>query len=278
MEDYTEKDILRTYLKEIAKSPLLTREEELELAKRIENGDRSAREKMIQSNLRFVVSIAKKYQGSEFPLLDLISYGNEGLLEAVNKYDSKKGKFSTYAVWWIKEKIIRALHNNSGSLTFPINVSCSLSRAKKNLGRLCNQGVSSDKAIEKVASEMGRTPKYLRELLPRYEFSVSLDAPLIFGDEEIPLVDTIPSDYPDFLEKIFEEDLKSELNHAMKRELFPKEKEILEYRFGLKDGKTRSLKKTGDIYGLSNETIRRIQNKAFEKLRFKSQKLASYLE
>jgi RNA polymerase primary sigma factor len=279
MRNRNEQDGLRAYLREITKYPLLTRKEELELAKRIEKGDEQARDKMIQSNLRFVVSVAKQFQGESCSLHDLISYGNEGLLEAVDRFDYLRGlRFISYAVWWIRQTIIRALQENSGSVTFPVNVSHNLSRAKKDLARLCKQGISSEEAIGKIASEMGRTPEYLKELLPRYESSISLDSPIIFGDGEALRVETIPSGYPDFAEESIKKDLKSELSHALNRRLSRREREILEYRFGLKNGRARGLKEIGDMYGITKERIRQIENEALRKLRPNSQRLASYLE
>ena len=273
-------DSIQMYLKEIGETPLITAKEERELAKRIEKGDEEARRKLIQANLKLVVSIAKKYIGRSpnLTLLDLIQEGNLGLFRAVDKFDWRKGyKFSTYATWWIRQAITRALADQSRTIRIPVHMVETLSKydnARKkllqNLGRM--------PLPEEIAAEMGVEPELVYRLEKIRQKAVSLETPIGEDEKDGILAEFIedektlsPSDYT--ARNILKERLK-EISSI----LTDRERKILEMRFGLDDGKVKTLEEVGKEFGITRERVRQIQSKALEKMRkYKDiKKLADY--
>jgi len=273
-------DSIQMYLKEIGETPLITAKEERELAKRIEKGDEEARRKLIQANLKLVVSIAKKYIGRSpnLTLLDLIQEGNLGLFRAVDKFDWRKGyKFSTYATWWIRQAITRALADQSRTIRIPVHMVETLSKydnARKkllqNLGRM--------PLPEEIAAEMGVEPELVYKLEKIRQKAVSLEMPIGEDEKDGILAEFIedektlsPSDYT--ARNILKERLK-EISSI----LTDRERKILEMRFGLDDGKVKTLEEVGKEFGITRERVRQIQSKALEKMRkYKDiKKLADY--
>ena len=262
-------DSIQMYLKEIGETPLITAKEERELAKRIEKGDEEARRKLIQANLKLVVSIAKKYIGRSpnLTLLDLIQEGNLGLFRAVDKFDWRKGyKFSTYATWWIRQAITRALADQSRTIRIPVHMVETLSKydnARKkllqNLGRM--------PLPEEIAAEMGVEPELVYKLEKIRQKAVSLEMPIGEDEKDGILAEFIedektlsPSDYT--ARNILKERLK-EISSI----LTDRERKILEMRFGLDDGKVKTLEEVGKEFGITRERVRQIQSKALEKMR-----------
>ncbi len=263
-------DSVQMYLKEIGQYPLLIGDEEVELAKRIEKGDEAARQKLALSNLRLVVSIAKKYIGrsSNLTLLDLIQEGNIGLFKAVEKFDYKKGfKFSTYATWWIRQAITRALADQGRTIRIPVHMVETINKYQQVVRRLV-QDLGRDPLPEEVASEMGVEVEKIRHIQKISQETVSLEAPV--GDDDdsdsalesfIPDEDTI-SPTTSAARKI----LKTYLNEIIS-DLTSREQKILDMRFGLDDGVTHTLEEVGKVFAVTRERIRQIEAKALEKIR-----------
>ncbi|MBI2674551.1 MAG: sigma-70 family RNA polymerase sigma factor [Candidatus Yanofskybacteria bacterium] len=263
-------DSVQMYLKEIGQYPLLTGDEEVELAKRIAKDDEAARQRLAVSNLRLVVSIAKKYVGrsANLTLLDLIQEGNIGLFKAVEKFDYKKGfKFSTYATWWIRQAITRALADQGRTIRIPVHMVETINKYQQVVRRLV-QDLGRDPLPEEVASEMGVEVEKIRHIQKISQETVSLEAPVGEDDDSdsalesfIPDEDTI-SPSTSAARKI----LKTYLNEIIS-DLTPREQKILDMRFGLGDGVTHTLEEVGKVFVVTRERIRQIEAKALEKIR-----------
>ncbi|MHB8619977.1 MAG: sigma-70 family RNA polymerase sigma factor [Chloroflexota bacterium] len=260
-------DGLATYLREIRPVSLLTAAQEVDLAQRIEAGDTEAMQHFILANLRLVVNIAKKYQGRGFSLLDLIQEGNIGLMRAVQKFDWRRGfRFSTYATWWIRQAITRALAERSRTIRLPILMGQAITKIRDATERL-TQRLGHDPTDEQVAEEMGVTAAELDEMRRSAAAPVSLETP-VGEDETDVLGDLLPDENavaPE--ERAFERTLKEEASHALAEALSPRERLVLQLRFGLGDGQVYPLEKIGDQLGLTRERVRQIENEALRKLR-----------
>ena len=266
----TSYDSIQIYLREIGQYPLLTAAEERELAKRIEKGDEEARNILARSNLRLVVSIAKKYVGRspDLTLLDLIQEGNIGLFRAVDKFDWKKGyKFSTYATWWIRQAITRALADQSRTIRIPVHMVETIAKYKQVSRRLA-QALGRDPQPEEVAIEMGVEPEKIYQIEKINQDTLSLENPIGGDDDEKSTLgdfiadDKIPSPIQESSERILAEQVRTILE-----DLSPKERKILEMRHGLADGIYHTLEEVGRRFGVTRERIRQIEAKALEKIR-----------
>ena len=273
-------DSVQMYLREIGQYPLITGEEEVSLAKRIEIGDESGRQQLMLSNLRLVVSIAKKYIGrsANLTLLDLIQEGNIGLYRAVDKFDYKKGyKFSTYATWWIRQAITRALADQARTIRIPVHMVETINKYQQIVRRLV-QDLGREPLPEEVAMEMNIDVDKVRHIMKISQDTIPLDAPVGDEDEDSTLADFIADE-----ETIAPETssarriLKDHLNEII-GDLTEREKKILEMRFGLTDGVTHTLEEVGKIFGVTRERIRQIEAKALEKIRqhHKVERLTDY--
>ncbi|MDE1919394.1 MAG: sigma-70 family RNA polymerase sigma factor [Patescibacteria group bacterium] len=263
-------DSIQIYLREIGQYPLLTAAEERELAKRIEKGDAEARNILARSNLRLVVSIAKKYVGRspDLTLLDLIQEGNLGLFRAVDKFDWKKGfKFSTYATWWIRQAITRALADQSRTIRIPVHMVETIAKYKQVSRRLA-QVLGRDPHEEEIAVEMGVEPEKIYQIEKINQDTLSLENPIGSDDDEKSTLgdfipdDKIPSPIQESSERILAEQVRAILS-----DLSPKERKILEMRHGLMDGIYHTLEEVGREFGVTRERIRQIEAKALEKIR-----------
>jgi RNA polymerase primary sigma factor len=272
-------DPVRMYLKEIGRTPLLKFADEIHLAKQYEKGERAAKQKLIESNLRLVVSIAKKYIGRGLSLLDLIQEGNQGLIRAVEKYDWRKGyKFSTYATWWIRQAITRAIADQARTIRIPVHMVETINRYLK-ISRKLMQELGREPTPEEVASAMQVDVAKVREIMKVSQEPTSLATPV--GDDEDSLLGdfiqdtTQPSPYDAASRELLKEHL-DEVLHT----LSDREKRVLILRFGLEDGRPRTLEEVGVEFGVTRERIRQIEAKALRKLRHpsRSKKLRDYLE
>ena len=274
-------DSIQIYLREIGQYPLLTAAEERELAKRIEKSDAEARNILARSNLRLVVSIAKKYVGRspDLTLLDLIQEGNLGLFRAVDKFDWKKGyKFSTYATWWIRQAITRALADQSRTIRIPVHMVETIAKYKQVSRRLA-QALGRDPHAEEIAVEMGVEPEKIYQIEKINQAPLSLENPVGSDDDEkSPLGDFIPDDKIPSPVQESSERILSEQVRAILSDLSPKERKILEMRHGLMDGIYHTLEEVGREFGVTRERIRQIESKALEKIRThdKARHLKSY--
>ena len=259
-------DPVRMYLKEIGRVPLLTAEEEVELARRMEAGDETARHRLEAANLRLVVSIAKRYVGRGMLFLDLIQEGNLGLLKAVEKFDYSKGyKFSTYATWWIRQAITRAIADQARTIRIPVHMVETINKYIR-ISRQLLQELGRDPTPDEVAKHMGLNTARVREIMKIAQEPVSLETPI--GEEE-------DSHLGDFIEDEAALDpadaasmmlLKEQIADVLKT-LAPREAEVLRLRFGLEDGRSRTLEEVGQSFGVTRERIRQIEAKALRKLR-----------
>ncbi len=274
-------DSIQIYLREIGQYPLLTAAEERELAKRIEKSDAEARNILARSNLRLVVSIAKKYVGRspDLTLLDLIQEGNLGLFRAVDKFDWKKGyKFSTYATWWIRQAITRALADQSRTIRIPVHMVETIAKYKQ-VSRRLSQALGRDPQAEEIAIEMGVEPEKIYQIEKINQDTLSLENPVGSDDDERSTLgdfvpdDKIPSPVQESSERILQEQVRGILS-----DLSPKERKILEMRHGLMDGIYHTLEEVGREFGVTRERIRQIEAKALEKIRThdKARHLKSY--
>ena len=271
-------DPVRMYLREIGKIPLLTYEQELELAKRIIEGDEEAKKKLTESNLRLVVSIAKKYVGRGMLFLDLIQEGNMGLIKAVEKFDYKKGyKFSTYATWWIKQAITRAIADQARTIRIPVHMVETINKLLRTSRHLLQQN-GREPTPEEIAEEMEIPVEKVLEIQKIAQDPVSLETPI--GEEnDSHLGDFIKDeDSPSPQDAASYTMLKEQLNEVMKT-LTPREAKVLSLRFGLDDGKARTLEEVGKQFNVTRERIRQIEAKALRKLRHpsRSKKLKEYM-
>lgn len=273
-------DSVQMYLKEIGQYPLLTGEEEVELAKRIERDDEAARQKLAVSNLRLVVSIAKKYVGrsANLSLLDLIQEGNIGLFKAVEKFDYKKGyKFSTYATWWIRQAITRALADQGRTIRIPVHMVETINKYQQVVRRLV-QDLGREPLPEEVASEMGVGVDKIRHIIKISQDTVSLEAPVGDEDDDSSLANFVPDE--DTISPAMSAQrkiLKTYINDII-NDLTPREQKILDMRFGLTDGVTHTLEEVGKVFAVTRERIRQIEAKALDKIRqhTKVEKLKNY--
>jgi RNA polymerase primary sigma factor len=272
-------DPVRMYLKEIGKVPLLTADEEIELAKKMEDGDEIASRKLAEANLRLVVSIAKRYVGRGMLFLDLIQEGNLGLIKAVEKFNYRKGfKFSTYATWWIRQAITRAIADQARTIRIPVHMVETINKLIR-VSRQLLQELGREPAPEEIAEEMGLTVEKVREILKIAQEPVSLETP-IGEEEDSHLGDFIPDDdAPAPAESAAFTLLKEQLLDVLDT-LTPREEKVLRLRFGLDDGKARTLEEVGKEFNVTRERIRQIEAKALRKLRHpsRSKKLKDYLD
>jgi RNA polymerase primary sigma factor len=263
-------DSIQMYLREIGKVPLLKGDEEVDLAKRIGKGDEAARKKLTEANLRLVVSIAKKYMGRNLGLLDLIQEGNLGLFRAVDKFDWRKGyKFSTYATWWIRQAITRALADQSRTIRIPVHMVETLNKYAQAERQLV-QDLGREPLPEEIAAEMGVEVEKVYHLKKISQETVSIDAPVgddSDADEGSYLQDFIEDeDRPKPTEMAGRQILKEYVQNILK-DLDPREQKILKMRFGLEDGVTHTLEEVGEEFGVTRERIRQIEAKALERIK-----------
>ncbi|MGP4042415.1 RNA polymerase sigma factor RpoD [Gracilibacillus sp. D59] len=272
-------DPVRMYLKEIGRVDLLSATEEIDLAKRIEEGDEYAKKRLAEANLRLVVSIAKRYVGRGMLFLDLIQEGNMGLIKAVEKFDFRKGfKFSTYATWWIRQAITRAIADQARTIRIPVHMVETINKLIR-VQRQLLQDLGREPTPEEIAKDMELTPDKVREILKIAQEPVSLETPIgeeddshlgdFIEDQEA----TSPSDHAAY------ELLKEQLEDVLDT-LTDREENVLRLRFGLDDGRTRTLEEVGKVFGVTRERIRQIEAKALRKLRHpsRSKRLKDFLE
>lgn len=272
-------DPVRMYLKEIGRVALLTKDEEVELAKRMEAGDEEAKAQLCEANLRLVVSIAKRYVGRGMLFLDLIQEGNLGLMKAVEKFDYRKGyKFSTYATWWIRQAITRSIADQARTIRIPVHMVETINKLMR-ISRQLLQDLGREPTPEEIGEAMGITEEKVREIMKISQEPVSLETPI--GEEEdshlgdfIPDVDALaPADAAAFsmLKEVLSEVLDG---------LTPREQKVLKLRFGLEDGRARTLEEVGKTFDVTRERIRQIEAKALRKLKHptRSRKLTDYLD
>ena len=272
-------DPVRMYLKEIGKVPLLSGEEEIELAKKMEIGDQESKKRLAEANLRLVVSIAKRYVGRGMLFLDLIQEGNLGLIKAVEKFDYRKGyKFSTYATWWIRQAITRAIADQARTIRIPVHMVETINKLIR-VSRQLLQELGREPSPEEIAEEMGMPVDRVREILKISQEPVSLETPIgeeedshlgdFIQDDNVP----VPADAAAFT--LLKEQLVEVLGTLTERE-----QKVLRLRFGLDDGRARTLEEVGTVFNVTRERIRQIEAKALRKLRHpsRSRKLKDYLD
>ncbi|AQR77363.1 RNA polymerase sigma factor RpoD [Paenibacillus larvae] len=272
-------DPVRMYLKEIGRVPLLSAEDEVELAKRIEQGDEEAKRRLTEANLRLVVSIAKRYVGRGMLFLDLIQEGNMGLIKAVEKFDHTKGyKFSTYATWWIRQAITRAIADQARTIRIPVHMVETINKLIR-VSRQLLQELGREPTPEEIAKEMELSTDKVREIMKIAQEPVSLETPI--GEED----DSHLGDFIEDQEALAPADaaayelLKEQLEDVLDT-LTEREENVLRLRFGLDDGRTRTLEEVGKVFGVTRERIRQIEAKALRKLRHpsRSKRLKDFLE
>ncbi len=271
-------DPVRMYLKEIGKVPLLTPEEEIDLAVKMANGDEDARHRMTEANLRLVVSIAKRYVGRGMLFLDLIQEGNLGLIKAVEKFDYTKGyKFSTYATWWIRQAITRAIADQARTIRIPVHMVETINKTIR-VSRQLLQELGHDPSAEEIAAEMDMPVEKVRDILKIAQEPVSLETP-IGEEEDSHLGDFIPDEDASEPSEAASFSLLREQLEEVLDTLAPREKKVLELRFGIVDGRTRTLEEVGKEFNVTRERIRQIEAKALRKLRHpsRSKKLRDFL-
>jgi RNA polymerase primary sigma factor len=272
-------DPIKMYLKEIGKTPLLKFEQEIDLAKKYEKGDQKAKDKIVKANLRLVVSIAKKYLGRRLSFLDLIQEGNRGLIRGVEKYDWRRGfKFSTYATWWIRQAITRAIADQSRTIRIPVHMVDHINRYYKTQRRL-TQKLGREPTVKEIAKELKMTTDEIENLIKISQQPKSLSTPV--GDDKEATLEQFVSDanQPSLYDRVSRELLKDALNNVLET-LSPREKKVLIMRFGLEDGKPKTLEEVGREFKVTRERIRQIEAKAIRKLKHptRARKLKDFLE
>ena len=272
-------DPVKVYLKEIGRVPLLSGEEEVDLAIRISNGDVAAKQRLSEANLRLVVSIAKRYLGRGMQFLDLIQEGNLGLIKAVEKFDYTKGfKFSTYATWWIRQAITRAIADQARTIRIPVHMVETINKVKKVQSQLLHQN-GHEPSPDEIAEEIDMPVDKVREIMRVAQEPVSLETP-IGEEEDSHLGDFIPdNDAPAPADAASHTMLREQLADVLST-LTPREAKVLRLRFGLEDGRSRTLEEVGKEFNVTRERIRQIEAKALRKLRHpsRSRKLKDYLD
>ena len=272
-------DPVKIYLKEIGRVPLLTPEEEIELAQRMKDGDKAAKKRLAEANLRLVVSIAKRYGGRGMSFLDLIQEGNLGLIKAVEKFDYTKGfKFSTYATWWIRQSITRAIADQARTIRIPVHMVETITKVKKTSSQLLHQN-GRDPTADEIAQALDMPVERVREILRIAQDPVSLETP-IGEEEDSHLGDFIPDDNaPEPTEAASLVLLKEQINQVLGT-LTEREEKVLRLRFGLEDGRSRTLEEVGQMFNVTRERIRQIEAKALRKLRHpnRSNKVKDFID
>lgn len=272
-------DPVKVYLKEIGRVPLLSSEEEIDLAIRIANGDVQAKQRLSEANLRLVVSIAKRYLGRGMQFLDLIQEGNLGLIKAVDKFDYTKGfKFSTYATWWIRQAITRAIADQARTIRIPVHMVETINKVKKVQSQFLHQN-GHEPTPDEIADELDLPVDKVREIMRVAQEPVSLETP-IGEEEDSHLGDFIPDDgAPAPADAASHTMLREQLSDVLST-LTPREEKVLRLRFGLEDGRSRTLEEVGKEFNVTRERIRQIEAKALRKLRHpsRSRKLKDYLD
>ncbi|MCI6258462.1 MAG: RNA polymerase sigma factor RpoD/SigA [Spirochaetia bacterium] len=275
-----DENVLALYLKDINKIPLLSREEEIELAKKAHAGDKVAKEKIVRANLRFVVNVAKKYQNHGLDLVDLISEGNIGLLTAIERFDVSKGfHFISYAVWWIRQSILKAVCEKSRAIRLPLNRSNELVRIE-HAGKAVAGNKTEEQSIKEIAEMLGMESSHVREMLAISKEMISLDASVgnssddsaCFGD----FVEDERYENPD--EHVINESMHNDINEVLNT-LKPNEAKVLRLRFGLTGEKPMSLKEVGEVCNLTKERIRQIEKNAITRMQHpaRMKRLAAYV-
>ena len=268
-EETATTDPVRMYLKEIGKIPLLSAEEEIELAKKISEGDENAKKRMVEANLRLVVSVAKHYLGRGMQLLDLIQEGNMGLLKAVEKFDYTKGyKFSTYATWWIRQSITRAVADQARTIRIPVHMVETINRVSRT-SRALVQELGREPTLAEISTELGISEEKIAEVMKIAQDPVSLETPV--GEEDDSHLGDFVSDneVAEPAESASYNMLRQQLNDVMQT-LTPRECKVLRLRFGLEDGRAHTLEEVGKEFDVTRERVRQIEAKALRKLRHPS--------
>lgn len=272
-------DPVKIYLKEIGRVPLLTPDEEIELAQRMQEGDAKAKKRLAEANLRLVVSIAKRYGGRGMSFLDLIQEGNLGLIKAVEKFDYTKGfKFSTYATWWIRQSITRAIADQARTIRIPVHMVETITKVKKVSSQLLHQN-GRDPSAEEIAFALDMSVERVREIMRIAQDPVSLETP-IGEEEDSHLGDFIPDENaPEPTEAASLVLLKEQINQVLGT-LTEREEKVLRLRFGLEDGRSRTLEEVGQMFNVTRERIRQIEAKALRKLRHpnRSNKVKDFID
>lgn len=272
-EAYDGNTAFNLYLREIGRTPLLTPEEEIKLARKIRRGDKAAREHMIKANLRLVVKIARDYENYGLPLLDLINEGNMGLMKGVERFDPTKGaKLSTYAAWWIKQSIKRALANQSKTIRLPVHIVDKLFHLRKAAAKL-QEILGREPSNEELADELDLPARKIARLREASVTPTSLEAPLGNDDDSNRVADVVADANADTPYEELEEKTNSALIRELVQTLPPREQDILRQRFGLDGDNEKTLEEVGEQYGLTRERIRQVQNVALNKLRRKIEDL-----
>ena len=272
-------DPVKIYLKEIGRVPLLSPDEEIELAQRMQKGDSAAKKRLAEANLRLVVSIAKRYGGRGMSFLDLIQEGNLGLIKAVEKFDYTKGfKFSTYATWWIRQSITRAIADQARTIRIPVHMVETITKVKKISSKLLHQN-GRDPSADEIAEALDMPVERVREIMRIAQDPVSLETP-IGEEEDSHLGDFLPDENaPEPTEAASQVLLKEQLNQVLGT-LTEREEKVLRLRFGLEDGRSRTLEEVGQMFNVTRERIRQIEAKALRKLRHpnRSNKVKDFID
>ena len=265
-----DENILSTYLKEINEVPLLTRDEEYECAVAVAKGDLKAKDRLVRANLRFVVNVAKKYQNQGLPLMDLISEGNIGLMNAVERFDVTKGyHFISYAVWWIRQAILKAVCEKSRMIRLPLNRANELVQIEKARKVVVNNRTEEGELLE-IAGLLNMTPEHVRDIVNISRDMVSLDTPLYADRDSSNMGDFLEDEqYENPEQFVIANNLREDIDSVLLT-LTPKESEVIRYRFGLNGYKAMSLKEIGDLFNLTKERIRQIEKKAIRRLQHPS--------